>query len=221
MYKKAVDKQLGQARKAMFTLFRKARILRLPVDIILELFDKTVVPILLYGVEIWGVEGKLREIEVFHRQFLRMLLGVCVSTPNCMLHGETGAYSIELLVRERIINFWAIIVSGNQSKLSAIMYKLICKLHVDQNCDYNSRWIDYVKRILDHAGFSKVWSSKCWNPKWLKCALKLRFRDMFRQDWNSQVHENSMCNVYRIFKTEFVFEKYLNCSSLYRTRLAK
>ena len=66
-----------------------------------------------------------------------------------------------------------------------------------------------------------MWSSKCWNPKWLKCALKLRFRDMFRQDWNSQVHENSMCSVYRIFKTEFVFEKYLNCSSLYRTRLAK
>ena len=148
------------ARKAMFTLFRKAWILCLPVDIILELFDKTVVPILLYGVtEIWGVEGNLREIEVFHRQFLRMLLGVCVSTPNCMLYGETGAYSIELLVRERIINFWDRIVSGNQSKLSAIMYKLICKLHVDQNCDYNSRWIDYVKRTLDHAGFFNVWST--------------------------------------------------------------
>ena len=101
------------------------------------------------------------------------------------------------------------------------MYKLICKLHVDQNCDYNSRSIDYVKRTLDHAGFSNVWSSKRWNPKWLKCVLKLRSRDMFRQDWNSQVHENSMCSVYRIFKTEFVFEKYLNCSSLYRTRLAK
>ena len=57
MYKKAVAKQLGQERKAMFTLFRKARILRLPVDTTLELFDKTIVPILLYGVEIWGVEG--------------------------------------------------------------------------------------------------------------------------------------------------------------------
>ena len=61
MYKKAVAKQLGQARKAMFTLFRKARILRLPVDITLELFDKTIVPILLYGVEIWGVKGNWRD----------------------------------------------------------------------------------------------------------------------------------------------------------------
>ena len=68
-------KQLGQARKAMFILFSKARILRLPVDITLELFDKTIVPILLYGVEIWGVEGNWREIEVLHRQFLKMLLG--------------------------------------------------------------------------------------------------------------------------------------------------
>ena len=62
-------KQFGQAPKAMFTLFRKAQILRLPVDITLELFDKTIVPILLYGVEIWGVEGNRREIEVFYRQF--------------------------------------------------------------------------------------------------------------------------------------------------------
>ena len=40
-----------------------------------------------------------------------MLLGVCNSTPNCTLYGETGAHSIELLVRERIINFWAKIVT--------------------------------------------------------------------------------------------------------------
>ena len=33
---------------------------------------------------------------------------------------------------------------------------------------------------------------------------------------------NSMCSIYyRIFKTEFVFEKYLNCCSLYSTRLSK
>ena len=143
-----------------------------------------------------------------------MLLGVCNSTPNCTLYGETGAHSIELLVRERIINFWAKIVTGNQSKLSAIMYKLIYRLHVEQSCNYNSKWINYVKRTLDHAGFSNVWLSKCWNPKWLQCSLKLRFRDMFRQDLKSQVHENSMCSIYRIFKTEFVFEKYLNCCSL-------
>ena len=65
------------------------------------------------------LRGIGREAEVFHGQFLKML-GVCNSTPSCMLYGETGAYSIELLVRERIINCYL----GNQRKLSAIMYTL-------------------------------------------------------------------------------------------------
>ena len=53
-------------------------------------------------------------------------------------------------------------------------------------------------------------------------AAMFRLRDMFRQDWNSQVHENSICSMHRIFRTEqiFKFEKYLNCC-LHSIRLAK
>ena len=43
-----------QATKAMFALLSKGRVLNLPVDVMLELFDKTVLPIMLYGCEIWG-----------------------------------------------------------------------------------------------------------------------------------------------------------------------
>jgi hypothetical protein len=45
-----------QARKAMFYVLRKARKLSLPIDILLQLFDVMVAPILLYGAEVWGYE---------------------------------------------------------------------------------------------------------------------------------------------------------------------
>ena len=45
-----------QARKAMFSLVRKARKLFLPIDIQLHLFDSMIIPILLYGAEVWGCE---------------------------------------------------------------------------------------------------------------------------------------------------------------------
>ncbi|XP_071123898.1 uncharacterized protein [Mytilus edulis] len=48
-----------QARKAMFIVLRKARKLNLPIDMQLELFDTMVVPILLYGAEVWGFENCL------------------------------------------------------------------------------------------------------------------------------------------------------------------
>ena len=59
-FTKAIKKQVNQARKAMFSLITKSRRLALPVDIQCELFDKIVVPILLYGSEVWGYSNLLQ-----------------------------------------------------------------------------------------------------------------------------------------------------------------
>ena len=40
------------ASKAMFALLSKGRVFQLPVDIMLEMFNKTVLPIMLYGCEV-------------------------------------------------------------------------------------------------------------------------------------------------------------------------
>ena len=46
---------LEQVTKAMFSLLKKWRKFEIPVDLMLELFDKSVVPILSYGYEAWGL----------------------------------------------------------------------------------------------------------------------------------------------------------------------
>ena len=53
-FKNAIEKQITQARKAMYSLLQKAKILRLPFDIIFELYEQCVIPVLLYGSEVWG-----------------------------------------------------------------------------------------------------------------------------------------------------------------------
>ena len=45
-FKKAIYKQITQARKALFVLTEKARMLRLPVDIVPKLFETCIVPVL-------------------------------------------------------------------------------------------------------------------------------------------------------------------------------
>jgi hypothetical protein len=64
-----------QARKAMFIVLKKARKLNLPIDMQLELFDTMVVPILLYGAEMWGFEN-CNIIENFQMQFSKTILKV-------------------------------------------------------------------------------------------------------------------------------------------------
>jgi hypothetical protein len=51
----------------------------------LDIFDKTVKPILLYGCETWGF-GKNDIIERVHLKFCKLLLHVKTSTPNVMVY---------------------------------------------------------------------------------------------------------------------------------------
>ncbi len=53
-FHKAITKQISQAKRALFSLIGKSRQLQLPVDIQSHLFDSCIVPILLYGSEVWG-----------------------------------------------------------------------------------------------------------------------------------------------------------------------
>ena len=129
----------------MFGLNQKAVNLLLPPDIHIDLFEKMVTPIFLYGCEIWGY-AKLEPLEVFYRAFIKRVLGLSKSTPNCIVYGEVGKYPVAHRVYSRMIAFWSKISEGKPTKLSSIMYKLIYTLHL--NGSYNSPWLMFIKKYF-------------------------------------------------------------------------
>ena len=66
----------------------KVKKLQLSVDIQCHLFDHLILPIYLYGSEIWGYED-ISQIEVLHRTFLRTILFVNKSM-HTRLYGLWG-----------------------------------------------------------------------------------------------------------------------------------
>ena len=124
-FAKAIEKQISQARKAMFSMLTKARRLQLPVDLQIELFEKTVVPVLLYGCEVWGC-ANISDIEIFYRSFLKIVLKLGRSTPNCMIYGETGTVQLEYTIVKRMIMFWFRISEDKNSKIATKMFKIKC-----------------------------------------------------------------------------------------------
>lgn len=65
------------------------------MDIQIDLFDKTVKPILLYGSEIWGL-GNLDVIEQVQLKFYKHIFGLKSSTPNYMVYGELGVFPVKI-----------------------------------------------------------------------------------------------------------------------------
>ena len=111
-----------QAEKAMFSLLNKSNELGLPIDVQLELFDKTVLPVMLYGCEIWGYEN-INLFESFYLRYLKYILKLKKSTPNCMLYGELGVYKIDITVKCRMISFWLkLATDDNENKFAVKMF---------------------------------------------------------------------------------------------------
>ena len=104
-------------------MLRLGRLHNLSICSQLDLFDKMVKPILLYGCEVWGI-GNNDMIERVHLKFCKLLLSLKTSTPSYMIYGELGRYPIDLDIKTRLISFLGRLNSGKETKLSYILYKL-------------------------------------------------------------------------------------------------
>ena len=60
----------------------------------------------------------------------------------CMLIGELGMKEITEYIENRMLNFWCNIATGEESKISTILYKWIKALY-DKNI-YKSVWLDKI-----------------------------------------------------------------------------
>ena len=205
---KAISARLAPARKAMFGLKAKAIRLQLPPDIQIELFDKMIVPICLYGSEIWGC-GKIDQLEIFYRKFIKRLLCLNKSTPNCIVYGEVGKVPLSNLVHQRMISFWINISEGKSTKLSSLIYKLIYKLH--ENGTYDSPWLLKIKTLLCHSGNPNFWYNQndFVSKDFMKNIVFKQLDNQYLQEWNFEVQRNRKCTIYRILKEKHCFEQYL------------
>ena len=152
--------------------------MNLPIDIQIELFNKTIRPILLYACEIWGV-GNLDINEKVELKFLKKIRNLKNSTPSFMVYGEVGAYPITLEIHARIIFIWTKLEKGLlENKLSSQLYLVIRSLH--ELGKYKFKWLENVKQLLDKNGFGNFWQlSNEINVKWLVSSFKQKLKDHF------------------------------------------
>ena len=83
----------------MYGVIGKIRQFNLPLECQLDLFDKIVVLVLLYGCEIWGFES-IDIIERIHLKSLKYIFNLKSSTPIYMVYGETGRFPLYVTVSD-------------------------------------------------------------------------------------------------------------------------
>ena len=210
-FAKTKKRLIVQARKAMFALIKKCRKLNLAFSLQLHLFNSMIVPILLYGSEVWAFED-MKILDQFQLNFCKIVLNLKKSTPNCMIYGELGIKPVSQQAISRLLCFWGKLVfdaNVRPSKICNIVYKTIYVLHNDDIIKLP--WLSFVESTLNDLGLNDVFTLQhVTNVKNFKNLIKCRLADQFIQNWQSSVNNSSKCSVYRIYKKDFHFEDYLD-----------
>ena len=96
-FSKTLEDLSIKANRAIYSLNTKIKLSRLPIKLMLKVFNAQIKPILLYGSEVWGpymdfdyITWDRNKIEMTHNQFLKRALGCNFHTSNLMTRGRWG-----------------------------------------------------------------------------------------------------------------------------------
>ena len=203
-----------RGQKAMYKL--KSAIDRTLIEpsVILNLFDKTVKPVCLYGSEIWGsinipqncsprefinkMYSKL-PIEKTNLSFMKWLLGVHKRTSNFGVFGDFGRYPLVLDVIINSIKYYSRLKAKRKYK-SLINDCIVEAESVDS--EGGSSWRTWIKRINKMFGDKK----DTINLKVISENIRISFRNL----WQEQIESNNKLRSYYIFKHNFQREEYID-----------
>ena len=206
-FKKAIENQKAVGLRAMQALLTKIRVLALDIDTSMELFQRCVMPILLYGSEIWAFDKHVSSLEIFYKGFLKQILHVYKATPTCMVLGETGQPKLSDLAFLRQLGFWAKLTNDKVPRMSKHILPLVASLHTsstaidDSDTNFHFKWYESVIHNLDLLGLSYIHTFGCpTNSKQIVNLARSRLSDMNLQAWQQEVMANPLCKNYRMFK---------------------
>ena len=182
----------------MHYLFTKVNNSNLPLDLVLKLFDHTILPILTYGSEVFGFES-LEILEKVHTNFLRKISNSRKSTPLQFLYGELGRFPISIVIKSRLISFWNRILVGKSEKFSLKIYKYMLSLPQGS-----------FKEILISVDRPDLWHNQFKiTQRNLHKTIKQILIDKFKQSWHDQLQQSNKSKIYNSFKINHEFENYL------------
>ena len=208
---KTVTSRETASKKAMFAFLSRCKKNRLPIDVQLDVFNKTVVPCMLYGAEMWGYNSA-ECLEIIQKKFLKYSLKLQSSTSTAMLYCETGYLTVETEIKIKIVTFWVNLLIGRKDKFSYKLY-LIC-LSLYRRGLIIFKWLDQVVNILNETGFSYVFISQLnFDEKFLKNVLlpkiKIVVRDQAKQALLEKINNGCSFALYPSIYTPHGVQLYL------------
>lgn len=202
--KKTLASQAGKALNSLYLCNAKCG--GIPSKIYFDMFDKMILPILLYGADIWGFKysEKIEQVQV---KFCKRLLGLTSVASNEAALGEVGRYPLAIHYHTRCIKYWLKVLNMTTDRYPRNCYNMLYSL--DQSGKHT--WASCIREMLEQFGFRYVWNQQGVGdiPLFLE-VFKSRVKEYYSRSWFGAVRNCSKLALYTTFKYVLEPERYLD-----------
>ena len=228
----------NKAKGAMYSLLNNIyKHQTVKVDIMLELFDRMIMPILLYNSEVWGThflpqnpnnnnllnKGTLTKniSEITQTKFLKSVLKIPSRTSNWAVNAETGRYPVATKVFKLMIKY---LFHLNKNQSHIIRAALQTSILLDSQG--KKSWFSFVKRVIKFLSFDHLLYTSDLREVYLHLAkLGSSINKAYSIVWNKERGDLSKgkLDILKSIKTDFGKESYLDYINVpdYRSDLTK
>ena len=200
-WNKAIDHNRQKANQSLFCLksFIYSNISFLPANTWNHIFYIKILPILIYGSEIWGLSNNSINIEKTHIKFCKYLLQVGNNAPNVAVTSELGRLPLVINCLTTVIRFWLHIITLDHDRFVFKCYEFqLRKVSRNENC-----WAQQVKQLLFSTGFGYIWLQQfVYNKQLFLEEFKLRLCDIEKQKCIQRFSLYSKLRLFSLYKKD-------------------
>ena len=202
------------------------------VKLLLELFDKLVKPVLLYGVEVWGPDYLKQLIlkddyktidkcfcEMIHNMACKSILGVSKYSSNIAVRAELGRTPLYPYITGAIFNFWYKLISQKKNTI----LKESSKSELELNNTGKPSWITAISHIHDISSWSTGKTQTYSLTKCIVADLQQQYKENIGSYFTKMKSDGvgHKLRTYCHIKYDHEIESYLlqNMPRIYRSRI--
>ena len=148
------------------------------------------------------------EFNKLHTRFCKFVLGVHSKAMNFAVYSELGRFPLIIGGIASCISYWLHVICSNRENLASKAY-----LEQFNSSGEKYAWLNFVKRVLCHLGFSHVWNNQStFNISSFLLSIKNKLKERYISYWNNRINSNNgmdKLRTYKLFKKTFGLEEYL------------
>ena len=127
-----------------------------------------------------------------------------------------GRITLDIYRKERILKYWYKINKSPNTLMDKVLKE---QIDIDLNDDNNKCWSTQLKAMLNELGLNYLWNNEALTNIQIERAIE-RLHDKYYQNWNSTLNTSPKLETYNIIKTNYNVEKYIDCVTNMKHRLA-